>query len=167
MEYQMENVRRQLRLFDRPYDAIDREVRLAERCQHRFLIEKQTPEQVTKEAPECKDNVNTFGASATYLQQIADVDPAVEWKKVDVPVLVTWGTSDPTTDADESKYLVEMIDSFHPGRATYAEFAGMGHGLDLAPSQRAWLEAIRKHQHGKFDRELLEKVVQWMQQQRE
>ena len=35
--------------------------------------------------------------SATYLQQIAELDLAVEWKKVDVPVLVTYGTSDPTT----------------------------------------------------------------------
>jgi len=33
-----------------------------------------------------------FWVSATYLQQIADLDLAVEWKKVDVPVLVTYGS---------------------------------------------------------------------------
>ena len=100
--------------------------------------------------------------SASYLQQIADLDLAVEWKKVDVPVLVRWGTSDPTTTADESQYLVQMINSFHPGRATYSEFAGMGHGLDLSPSPRAWLEAIQKHQHGQFDSEFLQRVSAWM-----
>ena len=127
-----------------------------------LLVEKQEPEQILKDSPECADAVNTFGVSTSYLQQIADLDLGVEWKKVDVPVLVTWGTSDPTTTADESQYLVQMINSFHPGRATYAEFAGMGHGLDLSPSPRAWLEAIHKHQHGQFDSELLHRVSAWM-----
>ncbi|HKR97095.1 MAG TPA: alpha/beta hydrolase [Candidatus Angelobacter sp.] len=163
MEYTLDNARRQTLLLGRGYDQADRAVRKAERCQYRFLIEKQTPEQVIKELPECKDSVRTFGVSATYLQQIADLDPAVEWKKVDVPVLVTYGTSDPTTSAEESHYLVTMINSFHPGRAEYMEFAGMGHTLDRSPSARAWLEAIQKQQQGEFDSEFLERVANWIQ----
>jgi pimeloyl-ACP methyl ester carboxylesterase len=162
LEYQMENARHQLRLFDVPYDQIDRTVRVVERCGHRFLIEKQTPEQILKDSPECKASVNTFGVAFTYLQQIADLDLAVEWKKVDVPVLVTYGTSDPSTTADESHYLVDMINGLHPGRASYVELAGMGHGLDRSPSPRAWLEAIQKHQHGPFDAEFLERVEAWL-----
>jgi pimeloyl-ACP methyl ester carboxylesterase len=104
----------------------------------------------------------TFGVSYTYPQQIADLDLAVEWKKVDVPVLVTYGTSDPATWSEESRYLVDMINSFHPGRASYMEFLGMGHGLDLSPSPRAWLEAIRKHEHGAFDQEFLKQVADWL-----
>jgi uncharacterized protein len=162
-EYQLENVRRQFAILGLPYDQADRTVRTMEVCQHRFFFEKQTPEQILKTSPECKEAVNTFGASATYLQQIADLDLAVEWKKVDVPVLVTYGTSDPTTSADESHYLVRMINSFHPGRAEYMQFPGMGHGLDLSPSPRAWLEAIQKHQHGKFDSDFGRRVESWMQ----
>lgn len=161
-EYQLENARQQLFIVGQPYDAADRFVRVLERCQHRFLIDKQTPEQVVKASPECKDAVNTFGVSAAYLQQIADLDLAVEWKKVDVPVLVTYGTSDPATWAEESRYLVEMINSFHPGRAAYIELPGMGHGLDLVPSKRAWLEAIRKHEHGPFDQEFLKQIANWL-----
>lgn len=162
MEYTLENARRQLLILGHGYDEADRFVRLTERCQHRFLIDKQTPEQVVKASPECKDSVNTFGVSAVYLQQIADLDLAVEWKKVDVPVLVTYGTSDPATWSEESRYLAEMINSFHPGRATYIELPGMGHGLDLVPSKRAWLEAIRKHEHGPFDQEFLKQVADWL-----
>lgn len=162
MEYTLENARRQMLILGHGYDEADRFVRLTERCQHSFLIDKQTPEQVVKTSPECKDSVNTFGVSATYLQQIADLDLAVEWKKVDVPVLVTYGTSDPATWAEESRYLAEMINSFHPGRATYIELPGMGHGLDLVPSKRAWLEAVRKHEHGPFDREFLDRIDAWI-----
>jgi pimeloyl-ACP methyl ester carboxylesterase len=161
-EYQLENARRQFEILGFPYDEADRTVRTMEVCQHRFLVEKQTPEQILKTSPECKQAINTFGASATYLQQIADLDLAVEWKKVDVPVLVTYGTSDPTTSADESHYLIRMINSFHPGRAEYMEFSGMGHGLDLTASPRAWLETIQKHQHGKFDPKFGQRVEAWM-----
>jgi alpha-beta hydrolase superfamily lysophospholipase len=161
MEYTLENARRQLPLLDMPFDKADQYVRLTELCQHRFLIEKRTPEQVVQEKPECKDHVN-YPASYTYMQQIADLNLAVEWKKVDLPVLVTYGTSDPTTSADEGHFLVTIINSFHPGRAEYMEFPGMGHGLDLVPSPRAWLENIRKHEHGKFDGEFLEQITGWM-----
>jgi uncharacterized protein len=161
-EYELENVRRQLFILGHPYDEADRTVRITERCQHRFFVDKQTPEQILKTSPECKDAVNTFGVSYTYLQQIADLDLAVEWKKVDVPVLVTYGTSDPATWAEENRYLVDMINSFHPGRASYLEFPGMGHGLDLVPSKRAWLENIRKHEHGPFDQEFLKQVADWL-----
>jgi pimeloyl-ACP methyl ester carboxylesterase len=164
-EYQFENTRRQLQILGLPYDESDRTVRTMERCLHRFFVEKQTPEQILKTSPGCKDSVDTFGVSYTYLQQIADLDLAVEWKKVDVPVLVTYGTSDPTTSADESHYLTDMINSFHPGRASYIEFAGMGHGLDLTPSPGAWLEAIQKHLHGPFDQEFLEQIGRWLDNQ--
>ncbi|HEY6972036.1 MAG TPA: alpha/beta hydrolase [Candidatus Angelobacter sp.] len=164
-EYEQENTRRQLVLLGRPYDQVEKEVRTVQRCQYRFAIQKQTPEQILKDAPDCKDSVGTFSASYTYLQQIADLDLAVEWKKVDVPVLVTWGTSDPTTSADENRYLAEMINSFHPGRATYEEFKGMGHGLDLWPSQRAWLEGIRTKHYTEFNTEFFERVATWLKQQ--
>jgi hypothetical protein len=162
MEYTLENARRQMLILGHGYDESDRFVRLTERCQHRFFVDKQTPAQILKTSPECKDSVNTFGVSAAYLQQIADLDLAVEWKKVDVPVLVTYGTSDPATWSEESRYLVDMINSFHPGRATYIELPGMGHGLDLVPSKRAWLEAIRKHEHGPFDQDFLRQVANWL-----
>jgi pimeloyl-ACP methyl ester carboxylesterase len=162
-EYQLENTRRQLLLLGRPYDAVEKAARVAARCQYHFFTEKQMPEQVVKSDPGCKDSVRTFGVAATYLQQIAGLDLAAEWKKTDIPVLVTWGTSDALTSADESRYLTDMINSFHPGRATYVEFSGMGHGLDLWPSQKAFLESLGKKQLAPFDMEFLENVANWLE----
>jgi pimeloyl-ACP methyl ester carboxylesterase len=163
-EYQLENTRRQLLLLGRPYDAVEKTARTVARCQYHFLTEKQTPEQVVKNDPECKESVRTFGVSATYLQQIAGLDLAAEWKKIDVPVLVTWGTSDALTSADESQYLTNMINSFHPHRATYAEFKDMGHGLNIWPSQKAFLESSGKKQDAPFDTEFLQRVASWLKQ---
>lgn len=162
IEYQLANTRRQMLMFDEPYDTTERFVRTLYECQYRFFVKKEPSAEIVKDRPACKESLSTFGVSDTYLQQIADVNIAAEWKKVDVPVLVTWGTSDPTTTAEENQYLVAAINSFHPGRATYAQFPGMGHGLDLAASPRAWLEAIQKHHHGSFDVAFLGRVDAWM-----
>lgn len=163
-EYQLENARRQLLLMGRPYDAVEKAARTVARCQYHFFMEKQTPEQVVKNDPGCGDSVNTFGVSASYLQQIADLDLAAEWKKIDLPVLVTWGTSDALTSAEEGRYLTDMINSFHPHRATYEEFKDMGHGLNLWPSQKAFLESLGKKQDAPFDMEFLLRVVDWLKQ---
>lgn len=163
-EYQLENARRQLLLLGRPYDAVEKAARTVARCQYHFFTEKQSPEQVVKNDPGCKDSVQTFGVPVSYLQQIADLDLAAEWKKIDVPVLVTWGTSDALTSAEESRYLTDMINSFHPHRATYEEFKDMGHGLNLWPSQKAFLEAIGKKQDAPFDTAFLLKVADWLKQ---
>lgn len=163
-EYSLDNARRQTLLIGQSYDEADRFVRLVARCQYHFLVEKQTPEQIVKDQPDCRDSVNTFGVSAAYLQQIGDLDLAAEWKNVDLPVLVAYGTSDPTTSAEESHYLVGMINSFHPSRAEYMEFANMGHSLDRSPSPRAWLEAIHQHKQGPFNQEFLERISNWLQQ---
>lgn len=163
-EYQLENTRRQLLLLGRPYDAVEKTARTVARCQYHFFTEKQTPEHVVKNDPDCMESVRTFGVSANYLQQIADLDLAAEWKKIDVPVLVTWGTSDALTSPEEGHYLTDMINSFHPHRATYEEFKGMGHGLDLWPSQRAFLESLGKRQDAPFDAEFLQRVADWLKQ---
>jgi pimeloyl-ACP methyl ester carboxylesterase len=163
-EYQLENTRRQLLLLGRPYDVVEKAARTMARCQYHFFTEKRTPEQVVKNDPDCRDSVRTFGVSAGYLQQIAGLDLATEWKKIDVPVLVTWGTSDALTSAEESRYLTDMINSFHPHRATYEEFKDMGHGLDLWPSQKAFLESSGKKQDAPFDTEFLQRVASWLKQ---
>jgi pimeloyl-ACP methyl ester carboxylesterase len=82
----------------------------------------------------------------TYLQQVADLDLAAEWKRLDLPLLIIiiYGTSDPATTIDESKYLMNMVHSFHPGRASYLEIPGMGHNLTVSPLAWAILARPRR-----------------------
>jgi len=119
---------------------------------------------VVKNDPDCKESVRTFGVSASYLQQIAGLDLAAGVEEIDVLVLVTWGTSDALTSAEESRYLAEMINSFHPHRGTYEEFKDMGHGLDLWPSQKAFLESLGRKRDAPFATEFLKKIADWLKQ---
>ena len=162
LSYDIENVRRQLVLLGEGYEKVESEVRKREGCEVRFYLQKQTPDLLRLEAPQCLEGL-LWGTSYTYMQQIGDVNLAQEWKSVDIPVLVIYGTSDPKTSEEESLYLVNMINSFHPGCATYLRVHGMSHGFDKEPSQRdSMLVETGKRKPGNFDASVLTDVQSWM-----
>ncbi len=139
-EYELENFRRQTLLARTPYDELERKSRRMRECRRRLLLEKQTPEQVLKDAPACSEYLDD-PAPYTYMQQLADLNLAEVWKKVDAPALVIYGTSDFLTSAAEHEYLRDMVNSFHPGRAAYVRIEGMGHGFERVASQREYFES--------------------------
>jgi len=103
--------------------------------------------------------------SYPYMQQIGDISLAKQWKQIDAPVLVIYGTSDPATSADENRYLVDLINSFHPGRASYAEIPGMGHDFARYASQAAFLDRRKDPRPHPFDDEMLTVLLAWLEQQ--
>jgi uncharacterized protein len=162
-DYETEIARSQPLLIGRSYDNVESSARLNERCMVKFYVEKLMPEAIRKLNPECAPHIPTQGdVPYTYFQQIADIDLAALWKKIDTPVLVIYGTSDPLTSADESHYLVNMINSFHAGRATYVEIRGMSHHFDRQPNQADALRALPSGKDGEFEPEVLIQIESWL-----
>jgi len=95
------------------------------------------------------------GVPSTYMQQIGDLSLAKQWKQIDVPALVIYGTSDPATNADEGRYLVEIINTFHPGRASFVELPGMGHDFARCSSEGEFLCRRQDSKPHPFDDEVL------------
>lgn len=95
------------------------------------------------------------------MQQVGDVNLAEHWKRIDRPVLVVYGTSDFVTSESDSRYLVDMINGFHPGRASLRVIEGMNHGLESAPPPG---EEIRRAggPPGEVHPELLPIVRTWL-----
>jgi pimeloyl-ACP methyl ester carboxylesterase len=105
------------------------------------------------------------GMSDAYMQQIGDINLAKQWKQIEAPVLVIYGTSDPATSADEGQYLAGIINSFHPGNANYREIAGMGHEFGRYDSQLAFLKEIANtSKPHPFDEEVVTVVLGWLKQ---
>jgi len=166
-EYTQENVRRQSALLGESLDQVDADVRAHIHCAYHFYLRHESSEQVEKLGNTCKEMVASNAAmSDAYMQQIGDINLAKQWKQIDAPVLVIYGTSDPATSADEGRYLAGIINSFHPGNATYREIAGMGHEFGRYDSQRAFLEEVgNTSKLHPFDEELLTVVLDWIKQQ--
>jgi pimeloyl-ACP methyl ester carboxylesterase len=156
LEYDLTNVRRQLLLSGASYDEVDRRVRHHEICAHRFFIEKQPADKTCAadlEAP----------APYTYMQQLGSLDLAPLWKQIDAPVLIFYGTADFVTDDYQHQYLTNMINAFHPGRATYVRIDGMDHGLTLAGSQKASFEGTSP---APFAQRVVEETLRFLEKTR-
>jgi len=162
-EYMLENVRRQSALTGEPLDQVDADVRAHALCSYHLFLQHETYDEVAKLRETCKDMIASFaGMSYPYMQQIGDISLAKQWKQIDAPVLVIYGTSDPATSADESRYLAALINSFHPGRATYSEIAGMGHDFARYDSQLAFLDRRKSPKPHPFDEEVLTVMLAWL-----
>ena len=162
LEYLTDTRRRQNLLRHVPYDELERRLRLNEECNHRLLIDKQTPEQVAKADPACGDFIQ-YPAPYTYMQQWASLNLAAEWKKVNAPVLVIYGTSDYISTIADDPYLADIINSFHPGHASLKAIPGMDHYLTRAATME---ESVARTlgTRGEFASAVLDEIRVWLQQ---
>ena len=81
---------------------------------------------------------------------------------MDVPVLVLYGTSDLATSAEESRYLVNLINRAHSGRAVYLELQGMGHDFGRYASQTEFLNRRTDKKPHPFDDEVVTVLLDWL-----
>jgi len=164
-EYLLDNVRRQSALVGEPLDQVDSEVRATADCAHHLFLQHETYDEVARINNSCKEmNASFASVPYPYMHQIGDISLGKQWKQIAAPVLVLYGTSDPATSAEESRYLVEIINSFHPGNATYRELPGMGHDFARYDSQLAFLERAENPKPHPFDDEVLAIMFAWLNQ---
>jgi pimeloyl-ACP methyl ester carboxylesterase len=163
IEYSLENVRRQSALVGEPPDQVDADVSAHEQCAYHFFVLHEPADAVTKLGEQCDAMIRSYaGMPETYMHQIGDLSLGKQWKQADVPVLVIYGTADPVTSADEGRHLAALINSYHPGRATYAELEGMGHDFAQYSSQEQFLKRRERSGTYPFDAELVRVLFQWL-----
>lgn len=130
-QYELLNTRRQLALGGSTPTQVDDGVTLKEFCMHRYLIEKEALNQLLTERPACSDYTQ-YPVGAAYMQQIAALNIAQPWTKLDVPVLAIYGLADFVTAESDHRTIVNAN---HPGYATLDIIPNMNHDLSIAASQ--------------------------------
>jgi pimeloyl-ACP methyl ester carboxylesterase len=61
------------------------------------------------------------------MQEVAEINMASYWKRVDVPVLLMHGAADFISSSDEHAYVRDIVNHYHPGRAEYLEIPNTDH----------------------------------------
>jgi pimeloyl-ACP methyl ester carboxylesterase len=161
-EYELENLRRQLLLGGADHDAVEDTIRIKRDCMDRMFFEGKATEEVVKEAPQCAPHVQ-YPAHHTYLRQIVATNLPREWRNVDARVLVVYGGADFVTSAREHQYIAEVVNRYHPGRATFVQIPDMDHGFERHATQA---EALRAAQTpgaaGEFHERFNQEILQWL-----
>jgi hypothetical protein len=68
----------------------------------------------------------------------------------------------PVTTAHQNRYLAEIINRYHAGRATCVEVPGMGHDLGRYEDQKEYLERAGNAAQHPFHMGLIAEMVKWM-----
>jgi uncharacterized protein len=160
MEYLLETRRRQMSLRNTPPDEIDRRALLSEVCNHRLLIEKQTPEQLLRDLPSCRESIE-YPAPYTFIQQWAALNFGEMWKRAAAQTLVVSGKSDFVATIGDAPLLVNIINSFRQGTATLAEIEGMDHYMTKAATMEA---SMKQDATGEFEPQVIEVIKKWMRE---
>jgi hypothetical protein len=95
------------------------------------------------------------------MQQWAALDLSAQWKQVDVPVLIVQGEQDFVATVADAPLLRDIVESFHPGRATLAMIPDMDHYLTRAGSMKASMAGSS----GVFDEHVLQAIGSWLTMQ--
>jgi hypothetical protein len=76
-----------------------------------------------------------------------------------------YGTSDYVSTVADDPYLADIINSFHPGRATLKAIPGMDHYLTKAASMEESMKRAEAGAGGEFEPAVLDAVRDWLAQQ--
>jgi uncharacterized protein len=140
--YEMINERRQATLDNLTPADIDADAATKEFCMHEVLIAKKTTAEAAAENPDCKGY--GYPASDAYMQQVAALNIADAWMKLNLPVLVIYGRADFITDESDHRRIADIANAAHPGSATLAFIDDMDHYLVVSASQQASFARVRK-----------------------
>jgi dienelactone hydrolase len=127
LEYELESTHHQRLLDDYPADSLDIWMRGEYERLYGLYVEKKTPEQIIKEHPETAANFFQYPMSVKYFQQVADINIRQLWMNTDAWVLAMHGTSDFVSSANEHELLVQIVNRYHPGKATHIEIKNSDH----------------------------------------
>ncbi len=138
-EHMLDIERRQLKLSGASPSEENAAIKKFTKFYERYYIEKMTPAEVVKSNPELAglwqdDPAHQYQRPARFFQEVQALDFEGAWEKVNVPVLIVFGTFDWIMSERDHSRIAEIVNSNKPGLARLEVMKGVGHSLDKYPS---------------------------------
>lgn len=165
LEYQLENMRRQLRLAGASEVAINDALLREARQAAVVLIEKQTLAQVWSRYPDLApaspgvspDHI--FTRHVSFFHQLQDINLARAWHDSTGHVLAVYGEYDWVTSQDDHDLIAQIVNARSPGTARSVVLPKMDHAFTVHPSLQASYRAMGR---GDWDASLPGLVLGWI-----
>lgn len=161
-EYELQNLRRQLELGGNPSDVVDRTLQSKERCMHRLLIAREPEVQIERDEPDCSQRNGIYPVAAPYMQEVAALNVIEPWTRINVPVLVVYGTSDYVVPLDDHERIAEVVNHGHPDLATLRTVDAMDHNLQIAATPAAFYASNARGAATRYQTVFSETVLEWL-----
>jgi pimeloyl-ACP methyl ester carboxylesterase len=161
-EYEIRNLRRDLELDGSSAAETDRALIEKAQCMQKYMFDDLPEEQVEAQMPGCKVHNSVYPVSAWYMRQVAALNIIQPWPKLDVPVLLIYGTSDFETELADHERIADVVNAAHPTYATVVPITGMSHFLGQAATPQAAYADYGKAIEP-YDSQLSDAVINWLQ----
>ena len=140
----------------------------------RFMIDKQTPEQLLKD-PEMAQILRSFwtydesglmtGRSHIFWQQLQDARVMEAWSRTQSHVLSLWGEGDYVAmNPKEHELIADIVNHYHPGKARFVRIPNTDHSLLYVRDQRHSSEVVNDYEYHRdnFNPAIVEITKSWM-----
>jgi len=170
MEHSAESSRRQWKLELLKDDEINAMAAKEKLFYEECFGKKRPPKEVLAEHPELKEYTASFlqndtlihGVHYRYMQQLAELDVAAAWAKVDTAVLALWGECDYIASKTDSELVASIVNRAHPGKAKFIALPRVDHRYNDAEDQE---ESFLSEGAGKFNPAVTETLTKWIKEQ--
>lgn len=130
---------------------------------YQYLVKKKTPEQIIGINPIYEslwydDPRHQFGRSASYYQQVQELNFEEAWNKVNVPTLILYGEYDWVMSLQDHQMIVELVNKNDNTLATLKVLPKTGHLLSSFPT----LKDSFKDEIGKINSEAYDLMWNWL-----
>jgi pimeloyl-ACP methyl ester carboxylesterase len=157
----------------------ERDMKLYQTLLYELLVNKKKPLDIVSTNPEydriLRRDMNYVGTNSfltrdiSFSQTLNDQNIAAIWAKTDCKVLSAWGETDIQVVNDFShREVVNLINTYHPGNATFLELTDTDHNFLLIPTIE---ESYQRNVDGslgslfptRFNEQMVEEFHQWIQ----
>lgn len=175
-EYLLEVSRDQRTLLGTDYVQVDQDMRTVVPLLYEFMIQKKKPEELAQN-PNYRaalENImdydgqgHLYGRHYTFLQDLQDLPMNEAWRDANAYTLAIYGEADvPALDPEGAQLVVNLVNSYYPGKATYAFLPRTDHGFMEVGTMEEYLKRRESAESDtfqpRFNPKLVDLVDNWM-----
>jgi pimeloyl-ACP methyl ester carboxylesterase len=128
-------------------------------CSVHYFVDGMSTKEVANKKPDCERYLSVFDyRSSAYNKQLYDLNIAAAWKDYKGKALLIWGESDFVSTKDDHQIIVNNINFYHKGNASYLGIPSTSHGMGIASSMQEAINATNE----KYNPEVGLKISQWL-----
>lgn len=169
MEYEIENMRRQLELSGVEKVQIDDQIRARQAFLSRLLIDKLTPDEIFKKFPGLKAGTDFaegefyMGLHCKYYQQLQETNIPALWKEYEGSLLIVWGESDFISSEADHEIIKEISSNYNPGNSTLRKIPDLDNFFLDSEDMHQSLHRLQFNNFNHFNPVINRELKEWMQ----
>lgn len=164
-EHFMDFERTRLQLIGKSFAEVNDQMKLFSEFYTDYLIAKRTPKQIIESKPYLKEvwydePESQFGRPSAYHHQVQELNVPGAWQRINYPALVIYGELDWIMSKQEHDYIVNVVNTTHPGHAELRIIKGMDHHFSIYNSLNESFEASSVN----YAKDVFPFIKQWIDQ---